>query len=305
MRVFSFVAVLAAACGGVAQLPDAGTPCDAGTVMSCSGNGGCLGQQTCRSDGASFSACFCAPDDGGLVDVTADDVSIDASVAVAPNQISGLVLWLDSSFGVVADGSFPTLVSQWNDRSTAGNGAVDTAYQQEPTAVKLGYKTFDVLQFPAGGGNGNKLMSIADSVSLQFGTSPFALAFVFRIPKNQANTATMWTKGSGLSVSVSNIFTAGAGSASVSALLPNPTSVHVVVVRGPSLELRIDGAATSGGIITSDIGAAQFPVQLGAIASAPNDPITIDYLAVLAYKGQVSDPDVKGVEAYLREKYGL
>src|SRR5262249_10638075 len=147
-----------------------------------------------------------------------------------------------------------------------------------------------------------QIMTVADDPSLQFGTGEFTVVLVvhgFASPSTQ-----LWGKGTdGLSVVLGSTIDAATPTASVGATWPLTDKFHVVTVRGPSLELRIDGGATIGATSTSDLSGDGVDLTIGVNGS--NSAGHIDYLQVLAYKGPVSDAEIQALEAYLIDKYGL
>lgn len=305
--------VLGLACGGSSETatPDASTnACVPNQSIACVGPGGCAGGQACKSDGTAYSPCDCGshpdagPNDGGPGDSGpgTDSGGTDAAVAdggpLSPDQIPGLSLWLDSSKGTTPDLVHPPLISLWADQSGHGNNAKNSAYQQAPGLTVSGYKSFDIISFGPG-----TMSVIDDDASLRFGTGAFALVEVLREPLANAGTTPIWSKPNaalGFYVTLDQAITATTPSATVAALLTNPTTFHVVAIRGPALEIRVDGVTTKGTSSSSDISQTGVQVWFGALG-----PDRVEYLQVIAYKGAVSDLQMTGLETYLATKYGL
>ncbi len=220
-------------------------------------------------------------------------------------MIPGLVLWLDSSKGTVPDAQNPPLIKGWIDQSTHGNSASDNGFQVEPVLITLGYKSFDVVHCSPGGSD--RYMNIADDVSLQFGKGSFAFMFVIREPQGTNPTLHLWSKGdaTGLQISLdTNTITVATPTASAVAVFPNPATFHTVVVRGPALEIRVDGNTTTGQTSTSDISEVGSTSQVGAMV--PNNmSAQVDYLQAIAYNVALTDLQVGGLEVFMKAKYGL
>src|SRR5262249_22759945 len=140
-----------------------------------------------------------------------------------------------------------------------------------------------------------------DDASLRFGTGDFAMVFV--VAETHPEPATLWNKG-GLTVTADMLINVVTPTAEAHAFLPNPTSFHVVSIRGPALEIRIDGVVTAGTTSTSDVSGTGLPLEIGAGYGANNFAL-IDYLQLVAYKGKVTDGEIAGLESYLTTKYGF
>ncbi len=212
-------------------------------------------------------------------------------------------MWLDSSTGTTIDPQNPAHVAQWADQSGLGNNAKATAYQDMPMLLKANYKGFDVLRFVQNGGG---LYGVPDVASLQFGTGAFAIVGVVRGNESQGKGVFVWTKNNqdGLRVTIDGkIAKAVTLSASAQAALPNDGGFvfHVITVRGPSLEIRVDGVPTAGTKSTSNLDWPIWPVHMGA----GNTTGELYMLQLIAYKGSVSDAQIAGVEGYLKNKFGL
>jgi hypothetical protein len=276
-----------------------------------SGTGGGTGSTTGTGAGGNGGASTSAAS-GGAGGATSSSTATTSSTTsggtgggggdLAPDQIPGLVLWLDSSKGTAADVSHQDRIAVWADQSSHGNNAHSGAYQQDPLLAQSGFKSFDVLKFSIGGSI--SALGITDDASIRFGTGAFALVFV--ISELNSQSSTLWSKGGagGLQVTADTNINVLTPTASAHAFLPNPTGFHIVSVRGPALEIRIDGVPAAGTMSTSDLSATGGDLSVGA-GSGANDFAEIDYLQLVAYKGAVTDGQIAGLESYLKTKYGL
>jgi hypothetical protein len=116
----------------------------------------------------------------------------------------------------------------------------------------------------------------------------------------------LWDKGgpNGLYISADVNINVTTPTASVHAFLPNPQSFHIIAIRGPALEVRIDGATTTGTTSTSNLDFTGTDLWMGAEGGA-NNSAEVDYLQFIAFKGKVSDGQIAALELYLKNKYGF
>src|SRR6185437_12539568 len=119
-----------------------------------------------------------------------------------------------------------------------------------------GHKSHDVVNaIPDGGAIGAiQTVFVQDDPSLQFGTGDFAIAMVLNAQQLTEPTK-LWQKN-WFTISVDpnqnlNVATYTAAAHAHMAL----GTWHVVLIRGPALEVRIDGMATTGTTSTDDLSA--------------------------------------------------
>jgi hypothetical protein len=119
------------------------------------------------------------------------------------------------------------------------------------------------------------------------------------------NTTTIYAKDpvNGLVISVDNNVNVVTPTAAAHAYMTQD-AWHVVLVRGPALEVRIDGVTTTGTTSTSDLSAVGTSISLGPTAGSPL-MATIEYLHFLVYQGGMSDAQAAGLESHLKTEYGL
>ncbi len=225
---------------------------------------------------------------------------------LAPNQIPNLVLWLDSMKGITTDNVCTKNVVVWADQSPHKNNVKNTLDPclNTPTVSLSGYKSFDVVQFiPNGTG---QLLHATDDLSIHLGTADFAIAMVMQNPQS-GQDGRIWDQGA-IQLFVhgpTSTFTASVQN--VGNVLQAPLSAstfHVVVLRGPAFEVRIDGVSTKGTNPNVDLSTGG-GLDFGCVATQGNDTPETDYMEVVEYQGTVSDAQVIGLESWLKSKYGL
>ncbi|HEX4517298.1 MAG TPA: hypothetical protein VH054_27320 [Polyangiaceae bacterium] len=234
----------------------------------------------------------------------ADSTTADGG-PLAPNQIPNLVLWVDSMHGITTDNTCTKNVVLWADQSPHKNNLKNTLdpCQNTPTVSLSGYKSFDVVQFnPSGTG---QLLHATDDPSIHLGTSDFAIAMVIQNP-HFGEDGRIWDQGA-LQIFEYGTSTFTASVQNVGNVLQAPFSAnafHVVVLRGPAFEARVDGVTTKGTNPNVDLSAGG-GLDFGCVATQGNDTPETDYLEVIEYQGTVSDAQVVGLESWLKNKYGL
>ena len=256
---------------------------------------------------------------------------------VAPSQLSGLSLWLES-----AESSFETSdsrVSMWKDSSGNGNDATQLDMAQRPLLALDAINGWQSVKFEGAPSS----LVIADDGSLQFGTQPFTIAFVgewhnsekpdFMVVDNVIHVTypgygTILTKvaiddpydGIALfanyaapysSIPAQRRFVAQLeiGTAALVSTATDLNNSHfrlyVVQRSAPGmLEERINGTTQ---------GRLEIPAKIDA--SAPGRSLHLgnemkadfqgSIAEVVMLKGPVSDPDLQGLEQYLMHKFGL
>lgn len=309
MRCFLFFACLIA-CGGT-TVPDGG------------------------DDGPSEAISNDGPDGDSATDASKDSADTDAAAFEIKN-ISGLVLWLDGSLGIVQSAS---RVSTWADQSGNGNHAAQGTAGLQPAYVATGIGGLPCVHFDAASQTGQVLV-VPDSMSLQFGIGDFLLEVVARydnaptaMPTIERAAGAFYAKANFKSADEEGIFFWGntAASQPVHTNLQAQVSVawnlassndsyndatgRVIGLRrtGSILELRASGAAVGSSTYTKmsiDVSAPGIPLNIGATGGQGYPEASLsrldgDICEVIAVKGSISANDLSGIEKYLAAKYKL
>jgi hypothetical protein len=313
--LFFFVVFAGACSGGSTSSSPPG--CVPGSTQTCFGPGACSGAQVCAADGASYGACDCGADAGtdsamesSIADSTTDSIVADTGVdtsadtpiePISPDKLPGLSLWLDGDKGVtLSSGGF---VQGWKDQSSHGN---DVANCSGIGQEKGDIKGHDAVAFI--GGN----CRIEDDPSLQFGTGGFALMVVVKPGGAGAQPNVLFGKYAGMPQvgmrldiqATANLFAGayppGTPIAEAHAYVA-PSVYHLVIARGPDLELRVDGVTSKGTKSTYDVSGTGSFVVIGGSGSSDTTQMNVaEYVAV---KGALTDDQVLGVEAYFKNRY--
>ena len=310
--------------------------CIPGASVACVGPGGCSGNQVCKSDGSGFDSCSCASvSDGGSDTTTATDSAsgsdsgssgdttvgadtgtpTDSSAGTdtgpssdgggwSPSDLTGLVVWLDDTRGIIPDPSVGGGVARWLDQSGHGNDAnpintgpatanftLDAAVINGHDAVKCGMD--------------GTWLSITDSADVQFGTGDFALIVVARY-EGDANfihklDPTGGSDGWLLDVKT-GVYRLDTPSGSAVVAETSSSKFHILVGRGAALQLMADGASGSGPTSTTNIDFAGTDVKIcdqGTIGTL------YEIAELLVVKGTLSDTDLTNVTTYLKSKFKL
>jgi hypothetical protein len=260
-------------------------------------------------------------------DTSIGDTPVDTGpiTALPPDKLTGLGLWLDSDKGVIltADTFFAL---KWLDQSplanlvhlSCGGGCSGGC------TLTCGLKRFiadtkgghDAYQVPSFGHidccnfDGSTIL-VDDDASLQFGRGPFALFIVAKSP-GVSVPIDLWFKRDfgtsleGLSVML-DTYKLEVKTATASAKLTFAASTagyRLMVVRGPALNLRVDGVVATGTTATDDLSTVGKTLVIG-FPTASGGSGTLAIAEYVAVKGAVSDAQVLGVEAYLKSKYKM
>lgn len=295
--------------------------------------------------------------DGGALDASTDsstDSSIDSSIDAAdasatdapivgndapsfdPLSVAGIVLWLDATKGVTQVGG---AVSGWADQTSHGNNAAQALSIRQPTFSASSINSKPALHFNKNHSGNNKgdVLSIADAVSLQWGTGDFYVVVVARFDNVTATDgpAAFFDKSFGgtnggktvlLLGGVPGAFNNGVTSDGLIAntrVQPgdyvttttayNNGTPHAFAMQrvGVELALRVDGlsvaSGASSGVDISNIGGGLGggSVLIGADYNAGGLRLNGDIAEVLAVKGVLNGTDRTALEGYLKAKYGL
>jgi hypothetical protein len=147
------------------------------------------------------------------------------------------------------------------------------------------------------------VVRVDDDSSLQLGTGAFAVALVLSFTAGQTTSVFVKDQVNGLNIALDQNVNVITPSASAHAPITQG-AWHVILVRGPALEVRVDGVPTKGTTSTSDLSAPGQPVLAGTFAGS-NAVGSLEVMQVVAYKGAVSDAQAEGLEAYFKNKYGF
>jgi hypothetical protein len=212
-------------------------------------------------------------------------------------------LWLDGDKGVTlnTDG---TTAKTWDDQSgNFNNGRGECSGPYGPAVLSSALHGHNAMKLGSSGSNCGFVIN--DAASLQFGTGPFAVIAVVQQNSSTSLAAENLyvkqgpTAGAGLFVTADSNVNATTPSAAAHAFMPS-TGYHVVVIRGPALEARVDGSSSKGSTSSDDVSYPGSYVLIGY-----NDGRELDLAEMVAVKGSLSDDQVVGIENYMKAKYGL
>jgi hypothetical protein len=196
----------------------------------------------------------------------------------------------------------------WADQSPNGNdarAACSLSPGYAPVLLPGDLAGHDTLKF---GTPSRITATIKDAATLQFGTGPFALVAVLSAPTGTSGTDYFYkagsTPGDSFQASIDSNANLTTPTAAAHAYFP-ATGYHVVVVRGPALEIRVDGTAVKGTTSTTDISYPLSDVVIGVQVSDESTMKEIDLAELIAVKGAMTDGQVTGIESYLKARYKL
>ena len=255
---------------------------------------------------------------------------------IPPSHLKNLSLWLDAS---TASGSGQVRVSTWRDQSGNENHAQAVQDSVGPSWVSEALNGLPVVRFD---GHPSSLQ-IADAASLQFGRMPFTIAFVgswqnvvtptFTYDSHGVATLTYVGYG-GILIKVAPSAPYAGLAIFANAPSPFPTApaqsrlavqlefstafltsaafnlndgkhrLHVIQRTAPgAVEIRINGSAHRREIPESiDVSAAGSPLMLGGEAARAFTGCIAELVMV---KGALSSIELRGLEAYFVQKFGL
>jgi hypothetical protein len=157
---------------------------------------------------------------------------------------------------------------------------------------------------------------VDDDPRLQLGTGPFALMAVVAVYGTGTRPLSLFHKEAGtpafgieLSVdNTANLLTGLLSPSSAPSTVVHATissiDFHAVIARGPALEIRVDGVATTGTTSTVDVSAKAGSVTIGAVGGVSLFSLRQMYVAeLIVVKGTLTDAQVEGVEDYFRDRY--
>jgi hypothetical protein len=239
-----------------------------------------------------------------------------------PSQLSGLVLWLEATQGVVTNQS---KVSTWMDRSGRNNNAGQSVAALQPSFVTGVVNGLPVIRFA------NTALQVTDSVTLQWAAEDFTLLVV----GGYKNTTTSGL-GYGMFVAKQETPYPYAGPAlwgnytapmldtvigmqadssgtqyAISTNAKNDGAIRVYTGRrvGTSLEVRVNGTVQGTATATSsvNVNASGRPLFIGGVpgTNTVTQALDGDIAEILAVRGPLSDAELTQLEAYLKAKYGL
>ncbi len=339
-RLVSLALVLAlVGCGSDSGGGSGPSTCVPGQSIACAGAGGCSGAQICKADGT-YDVCVCGAGDGGAgadtsIDAGDKDVGADTALVVdsaiesgsdatdaadgaiapiTPDKLTGLSLWLDGDKDVTANSTGE--VTLWKDQSGQANDAKSLFTTARPTWNKSAIKGHDALRFHSA----CPYLTVLDDPTLQFGTGPFMIVAVSAWDSGYQGSVIFLKDlpdpGAVLGGLHLNYTGAVGIDAHVSALTPTAdafdgfsnTNFHAVIVRGPALQIRMDGVAVTGKTNTTDLSAVGKDVHIGGpVASMTSGGSAncgqMDVAELVVVKGAVTDAQVDGLELYLKTRY--
>jgi len=269
---------------------------DSGARGGASGAGGAPstgGADAGASGGSDGSTGGTAPSTGGTSGAggTSGSGGTGGVSPVSPSSLAGLALWLEGDVGVATNSL--NYVTGWADQSGHHNDAVESSG---------GGSVF------SSGPNGHAIVagvfSIADSASLDFGSSDFMVEEVL-LPS--------W---GGFSYAQGGLFLSP-GRTSQKLTVPPSVTVsasvdlgtappHVVGIwrHGTALELRIDGVASSGTLGARTFGGNIWLGDSDGLRTSGN-VFQGTFAEVVVASGTVTGSAVAGVELYLKNRFGI
>lgn len=248
------------------------------------------------------SGCTCTDADAGTPDDAAEEVSADVALDNAPpwtpKDLFQLVLWLDADKKVgIVNGE----IVAWGDQTPFTNSAT-ALNNQMITHFQYG-DPINGHQTIACVGNGT-LFAIQDSASLQWGTEDFLIGFV--VHSQVSDSGTLWLKDNGtlffvgINQSWQPYFAIGMNTVTG----PSGTTpiARAIIVRGKTMEIRVNGQVTTGPTITTDISNAGKGVVLCSMNTTSGKFAIAE---VVAKHGLTGDGEIANLEAYFKQKYAL
>ena len=142
-----------------------------------------------RDDGGSDARIAEAGEDADAQDDVTGDAGdagpcVDPGPSWTPNELPGLVLWLDSTSGVSTTAG---AVGGWSDRSPAHNDAAQGDPTLRPTLALNVIGSLPAVRFDGV----STMLTIADAASLHWGTDDYALAVLARFSTTRGTTNQM------------------------------------------------------------------------------------------------------------------
>jgi hypothetical protein len=289
---------------------------------SSSGGGSGSGSGADSGSGSGGGSDGAAHDSGAATDASIDVATADSGGWTPSSLGSKLAFWLDPTSIVNAAGS----VATWRDLSSHGNDATQGTAAYQPAYSASGIAGLPSVTF----GTVISVLLIADSSSMQWGTSDFAIFAVFRAaPQNLAPEAMLYQKPQGTAPYTGAALYLNSDKPSTSTLAtaqlqedvyvdnsPPPStfddsSVHLLAAirTGTTLAIRVDGALSASTAVSAlDISApgnqAAIGGQVGS-AIAGDKQFTGDIAEVLGVDATLSSTDLGNVEGYLKARYGI
>lgn len=309
------VTAIVSACGGTQTVPS----CTPGQSIACAGENGCAGFQTCNANG-SYDSCVCGASDGGNPNDASTDGAVDSSstdgdanAAFTPKSLSGLVLWLDDTVGVVPDLQNAGLVHKWLDQSGNSNDATGgcatggSCQNGMPAIDSAAIHGHDA--FICGGSNSGSAFRVEDSPSLHFGTGDWAVAEVYKPAiVSVVNNLGLWLKTGDpfmdlLQTGPSTLQLDDAGS-QLFGSLPGTGKFEYIIARGPFMTLVTSNGSATGPTASGDISTSGVPVYICNDGAADSNS-EAEIAEVVAVKGTLSDTDQANLVSYFKAKFGL
>ncbi len=244
----------------------------------------------------------------------------------SPSTLSGLVLWLDASLGVTADGA--NKVSAWTDRSTHQNDAAQVDASHRPSLVKETINGHSSIHFD--GDVSQAYLAAPDSGSLRWGTGDFTVHVIAGY-SNAAIQPTfgmlygkflttapfpgvvLWGNYQLLSnapvVGLAGQLNSDDGTIVYAVAGLNDGHFRDYSVRRVSGQVRLavnNGTpSTFAQTTASDVSAAGSPVYFGSNPTTPKQCLIGDIAEVIAVSGVLSDLDDAQLHSYFVQKYAL
>lgn len=246
----------------------------------------------------------------GVVSTTYDATELDATISIPavpattpplPNATAGLIGWWDAN-----DSSTITIgtgVSQWDDKSSAGNDVIEGTGTRQPVVVSADVNGRDVIKFD---GIDDRLYRIALTGGLE--ATPNTVYMVVLPSATTASNETYFdSQASGRhrvgTLAPSGYYETYAGFSMNSGIAANSTQYILLhaIIDGASSSMSVDDSTiVSGNAGTFDMGG----VTIGARNNG-NDAAAISVGLVLLYNGTVSASDHADIVDYIEEEFDL
>ncbi len=276
---------------GPCTCSDAGSlACVPGQSIACVGPGGCSSFQVCKSDGSGYGPCDCA--DSGSAP--------DAGTGWTPAQLPGLLAWFDDTYGVITHPTYPGAVKHRLDKSGNGNEATSSDQRSQGSAIFVdpgavnGYDAFTCDPYAQ--------LTVNLYPPLDTGAGGFTVAAVVHVGSTAPrNPGFAWLSGSSLDFwlgAQNDQLTLRVGTQTVATSIPAGPTFRILVGRGPTPELLVDGTSTNGAANSAPLG----PASTMTLCGGQSDSEIAEAIAV---NGTLSDADVANVVAYLQAKFRL
>lgn len=272
------------------------------------------------------------PDSGSSLDSGSTDASSDTGADAGPftpASLASVALWLDGDTTTVTG----TAVTAWPDQTTHHNDATQATAANQPTltAAASGINNHAVVTFDGA----TSFLSVADSTSLQLGSTGFSIEAVVRFPTATTGDfgQSIYDKaasgtGVGPQLAVAHTTATGHGAEFLAQVdgtdaVNSDFTIAAATAHRVTMQWTPDGDGGTGGTLSLAIDAtAALTKHLGALLDigAPGIAVAIgrsttgsalaqffkgDIAAIVVVNGPISSGDSTKLDAYLQARFGL